>query len=444
MTAEPEQSLLARRLQQLKPTIDPVARRFADAGFRLYLVGGIVRDLQLAGSPGAGGGSSGDPTAVADFDVGFDIDFTTDARPPDIKSLLAPLATAVWTQGERFGTIGASVKGNDLEITTHRAERYDPESRKPVVSFGDELREDLSRRDFTINAMAIEVPGDELHDPYHGSADLESRVLRTPLSPEVSFTDDPLRMMRAARFVSRFNLSVDPAVMEAATTLASRIEIVSVERVADEIERLLRVDDPAAGLDFLRTTGLLSLAVVKMSDEEEGLASLLAAAGNAQDHNGVLARRAGLLWSSDVRSVLSRLRYSNDDRKSTSSLVLAVRDWIDGQHTSLAAGRRLLSRTGSPNAALALATNLAAHHSDENVVSSANELVGVINELRENDDTGPYVSPLSGSQIMKTLEIPPGPVVGSAQKFLSSHRLDHGPFGAEEAAEILRRWHRNL
>lgn len=438
MTAEPKRSLLTSRLEKLRPTIDPVARRFADAGFRLYLVGGIVRDLQMTGVPDE------EPIGATDFDIGFDIDFTTDARPPDIKRLVSPLATAVWTQGERFGTIGASVNGDDLEITTHRAERYDPESRKPVVSFGDELSEDLSRRDFTINAMAIEVPGDELHDPYRGSADLESRVLRTPLSPEVSFTDDPLRMMRAARFVSRFDLSVDPAVMEAATRLANRIEIVSVERVADEVERLLKVADPTAGFDFLRTTGLLSLAVVKMTDEEERLASLLAAAGDAHDEIGVLARRAGLLWSSDVRSVLSRLRYSNDDRKETSSLVLALRDWIDGQHRSLAAGRRLLSRTGSAGAVSALASNLVAHHPDEDVVSSAKELVGVINELRENDDIGPYMSPLSGSQIMETLEIPPGPVVGSAQKYLSGHRLDHGPFDAEEAAEILRRWHQNL
>jgi poly(A) polymerase len=419
----PDSSLLTERLAGLRSTIDPLAERFADAGHRLYLVGGIVRDLQLGRLSG------------------FDIDFTTDARPRVIKQLVDPLADAVWTQGERFGTIGASVNGDHLEITTHRAERYDPESRKPVVSFGDELHEDLSRRDFTINAIAIEVPGDELHDPFGGATDLADRVLRTPLSPEVSFTDDPLRMLRAARFMSRFKLTVDHGVLEAATALASRIEIVSVERVADEIERLLAVDDPTPGLEFLRTTGLLSLALAKMSDADERLACALAARpplGGTDDSVTVLVRRSGLLWSTDVRAVLSRLRYSNHHRATTVALVGAVREWVTAGHSTPADGRRLLSEVGDPDAPLALAANLVAVHPDAGLAASARRLIETLEELRAAGDVGPFDPPLSGAEIMAALDIAPGPVIGQIQRFLRSHRLDHGPFTADEAVELIR------
>ncbi|MDH3293582.1 MAG: CCA tRNA nucleotidyltransferase [Acidimicrobiia bacterium] len=441
--AEPEfveREFMAERLDGLRTTIDPVGLRFAEAGHRLYLVGGIVRDLHLG------------------LLSGFDIDLTTDAHPSVIKTLVKPLADAVWTQGERFGTIGASINGKALEITTHRAERYDPESRKPVVTFGDELQEDLSRRDFTINAMAVEVPGDRLHDPFGGLADLEARVLRTPLSPEVSFTDDPLRMLRAARFIARFELAVDPGVLQAAVDLAERIEIVSVERVADEIERLLTVTDPSAGFEFLRSTGLLSLAVAKMADDEERLACALASAsagaevagevapagaGGSEDDEGdelnPLVRRAGLLWSTDVGAVLARLKYSNHDRATTKVLVRAVRDWIDRGGSTAADGRRLLNRVGAARPVRTLAANLAAHHLDPSVVEAARRLVEVVDQLEADDDVGPYHSPLTGAEIMAALDAEPGPVIGQAQKLLLSHRLDHGPYTAEEAVTLLRR-----
>ena len=425
---------VVRDLESLRPTIEPVADAFANAGHRLYLVGGVVRDLRLGRLSG------------------FDIDFTTDARPATIKQLIAPLASAVWTQGERFGTIGATVNGQALEITTHRAENYDPESRKPVVSFGDKLEEDLSRRDFTINAMAVEVPGDELHDPFGGAADLEARVLRTPLSPEVSFTDDPLRMLRAARFVSRFGLSVDPGVLAAARELASRIKIVSVERVADETERLLLVDDPTAGLAFLRETGLLSLAIwgdaAELSEPEVRLAGALAAATEGSELScAPLVRRAGLLWSCDVAAVLRRLNYSNHDQRATTSLVTAVRGWIhggdggdggDAARSPAARGRRLLSQVESPEAPLALARNLAAYADDVAVVRSARQLIGVVQELQAADDVGPYHAPLTGGQIMRVLDIAPGPIVGQAQRLLRSHRLDHGPMSTDEAVALIR------
>ena len=404
-------------LDDLAPVLDPVVDRFVSAGHRLYLVGGIVRDLTL-----------GVPS-------GFDIDCTTDADPATIKGLLSPLADAVWTQGERFGTIGATVAGRDMEITTHRAESYDPESRKPVVTFGDQLEQDLVRRDFTINAMAIELPARTLHDPYNGAADLERRVLRTPLSPEVSFTDDPLRMLRAARFISRFALTVADDMTKAATRLSERLAIVSVERVADEIERLLAVADPTAGLAFLNSTGLLGQVLGPLSTDEATLACQLAA-----EPAELLVRRAGLVWSTDVDGLLRRLRYSNDDRKATTALVSSVRSWIDERRTSEADARRLLAAAGSADDVLGLANGLIKHHPDEGAVASAQQLVDVVGQLAETDDLGPYESPLSAAEIIAVLEVEPGPVIGRAQSFLRSQRLAVGPLSVEQARSLLADW----
>ena len=407
----------AAALAALSSVVNPVAERFNAAGHRIYLVGGIVRDLAL-----------GRPS-------GFDIDLTTNAEPPAIKSLLAPLAAHVWSQGERFGTIGAQIDGHDLEVTTHRAERYDPESRKPIVTFGDRLEEDLSRRDFTINAMAIEVPEGTLHDPFDGFADLASRVLRTPLSPEVSFGDDPLRMLRAARFISRFGLAVADDVVRAATSLSGRLSIVSVERINDELERLLVVADPSAGLEFMTNCGLLTETIGPLAPDEATVARSLAAAPGSP-----LVRRAGLLWSSDVAAVVRRLRYSNHDQMETTALVREVRGWVDGRLSSPATARRLVATAGL-DAPRALARNLADTTAVETPVrKAAMRLVDALDRLEVAGDVGPYESPLSGSQVMEILDVRPGPVIGRAQRMLRQHRLDHGPFTAEEAAVLLRRW----
>src|SRR5690606_16135745 len=207
-----------------------------------YLVGGIVRDQLLA-------------RPLRDD---ADIDLTTDARPPAIKALVAPLASAVWTQGERFGTIGCTIGGRSYEITTHRGEAYEPHSRKPVVAFADSITEDLSRRDFTVNAMAAEVPGGRLIDPFGGAADLSASRLATPLSPEASFGDDPLRMLRAARFIAGYGLDADGALVKAVRAMAERMSIGSAERRRDELDKLLTVDAPSRGLWFLVDTGLVA------------------------------------------------------------------------------------------------------------------------------------------------------------------------------------------
>jgi len=232
--------VIQERLRPILEETRPLADRFAAAGHRLYLVGGIVRDL-LADRP---------------LDQP-DIDLTTDARPEETKALLNGWATAVWTQGERFGTIGAKKGDRSFEITTHRAEAYVPDSRKPAVEFSDAIEADLSRRDFTVNAMALTLPDPELVDPFDGSSDLlVHRRLRTPLSPDQSFTDDPLRMLRAARFIAGYGLTPDDELRASIERQRQRLEIVSAERIRDELDKLIVVDDPSAGLWFLHDTGL--------------------------------------------------------------------------------------------------------------------------------------------------------------------------------------------
>ncbi len=242
-------AVVPERLTPVLRELDPLAARFREAGHRLYLVGGTVRDLFVAGS-------SDD----------FDLDLTTDARPPDIKRLLDGWADAIWTQGERFGTIGAQLNDPDTgrkriyEITTFRAEAYTDDSRKPHVVFADEIEADLSRRDFTVNAMALELTGDggtpSLIDPFDGAVDLATRTLRTPIGAEISFSDDPLRMLRAARFIAGYGLMPLPELVDAVREHATRLEIVSPERIRDELDKLMVVDHPSAGLWFLVETGL--------------------------------------------------------------------------------------------------------------------------------------------------------------------------------------------
>lgn len=245
VTAPATAELLARALRQLTPVLPVLADlgdRFAAAGHDLALVGGPVRDAFLGrGSP--------------------DLDFTTSARPDQIEQILRGWAEPVWDVGRAFGTIGGLHRAADgtvyqVEVTTYRADAYEPETRKPVVAFGDDLAEDLARRDFALNAMALRLPALEFLDPHDGLPDLAEGVLRTPQAPEVSFSDDPLRMMRAARFASQLGVRPAPEVAEAMSAMAGRIEIVSAERVRDELNKLLLGDDPRAGLTVLVESGL--------------------------------------------------------------------------------------------------------------------------------------------------------------------------------------------
>ena len=237
--------MIPARFAPILQEMEPLAARFREAGHRLYLVGGTVRDLLL--------GDDSRPIDQMDFDA------TTTARPEETKKLVAGLADAVWTQGEKFGTIGLKMGTRVYEITTHRAEAYQADSRKPEVQYSDHIEADLARRDFTINAMALEVTGNTpaLVDPHNGMADLMARVLRTPLSPEESFSDDPLRMLRAARFASQLSFDVDSETVSAMQRLRESIRIVSAERIHGELVRLMQTDDPLRGIRLLVETGLM-------------------------------------------------------------------------------------------------------------------------------------------------------------------------------------------
>ncbi len=399
-------------LDALRALIGPTADRLGADGHHLYFVGGIVRDLLLGGD---------------DFS---DVDLTTDARPKAIKAALKESAEALWTQGERFGTIGASIADHSFEITTHRAEVYDEASRKPVVSFGDDLETDLSRRDFTINAMAIDVSSGALIDPHGGRADLADRRLATPLDPEVAFSDDPLRMLRAARFIPRFDLTAAHELVATATALADRLAIVSGERVHDELGKLLALPAPAAGLAFLAETGLLEqMGLGAASGSLDAVAALPTAS----------ARRAGLLVcmsDEDVTSFLQALRFSNADRKATTRTLQGARELA-----AALAPRALDLRTvaaSAGNAALDDVVSLLPMFGVPEAQSL--KVAKLLAELRTHEDLDDRNPPLEGNEIMELLGVPAGPVIGEAMAELERLRLQRGPLSAAAARTELHRW----
>ena len=273
MSAEGPSTPVPERLRPVLEVTLPIVERFRSAGWRIYLVGGPVRDA-VAGRPGG-----------VDPDSEVDIDLTTDAAPDEIERLVSGLADSVWTQGKRFGTIGLSYAKRRFEITTHRAEYYSLDSRKPEVAFGNDIETDLSRRDFTVNAMALGLPDLVLVDPFNGIADLAARRLRTPLDPEISFSDDPLRMLRAARFIAGYGLKPDDALVAAVEAMKPRLEIVSRERIRDELDKLIVLPDPSAGLWFLVRTGLATEFIPELPALALEQDPISAAQGRSRSHD---------------------------------------------------------------------------------------------------------------------------------------------------------------
>lgn len=404
----------------------PIAERFSERGYRLHLVGGIVRDLLLAGA--------GADRSIVDE---LDLDFTTDARPNDIKAVVAPLATSLWTQGERFGTIGATIGGRLVEITTHRAEAYDPASRKPTVAFGDDVRADLARRDFTVNAIAVELTAavPTVEDPFGGRADLAAGRLRTPIGAHESFGDDPLRMLRAARFMSKLGLEPTVDVVEAATSMAGRIDVVSAERVRDELDKLLVTDDPARGLAFLVDTGLAARVVPELAAPDPG--PRVERIARATDRVARWALMVGDDGSAAARRRLGALRCARRDVDEVVDLLRAAEDLERGVPDSDADLRRFVARHGSPHRAVELA------------VSRRRAAGGSLDELlarhaalaaREDlDDLGPA---LDGGDVIAHLGVEPGPVVGDALEHLRELRVEGGPMTRAEALTALDEWWR--
>lgn len=410
-------------LDGIRRALHPISERFHQAGFQLYVVGGIVRDL-LLGLPTTG-----------------DIDLTTDALPEQTRALTSDLADAIWSQGARFGTIGLRFADLDVEITTFRSESYDPSSRKPVVSFGRDLHTDLSRRDFTINAMAASVHDGLIIDPFDGVGDLENRVLRTPLDADISFSDDPLRLMRAARFIARFDLRPTDDLSAAATRNAARLPIVSIERVRDEFERLLDLPAPTPGLRFLSEHCLLSsLLPTDVPATFDVDTALLRAAVTGPDEPEPLKsiRRGGFLF--DLGPVLAErhlrhLRYPSSQVAGTAALIEFSRRLLrpDPSPSDL---RRLVADSGPAR--------------EPQLLDAAADLAGIVAgsgrrpeshralvDLRRTEDLSDLEPPIDGRQIIDRLGLAPGPAVGKIVAALRQRRIDHGPFTAAQALDLL-------
>jgi len=449
---------------RLQPIIDeaaPLAERFAAAGFTLYLVGGIVRDL-LLGRELAGH---------------LDFDLTTDARPEDTKRIVAGWADAVWTQGERFGTIGLKRGERAFEITTHRAEAYLPDSRKPEVVFADRIEADLSRRDFTVNAMAIDLEGLQLVDPFDGTADLAAGRLRTPLAPEESFGDDPLRMLRAARFIAGYGLKPDPELVAAATSMADRLSIVSAERIRDELDKLLVVDDPSGGLWFIVDTGLAdhflpelpqmrveqdpihrhkdvlahTIAVVAKTQPRRivRLSALLHDVGKPRTREfgpkGVSFHHHEVVGARMARERMKALRYPKDDIEAVSRLVfLHLRFHTYAMGWTDSAVRRFVRDAGPLLDDLIELTRCDCTTRNARraatLAQRMDDLEARIAVLSEEEELKSLRPDLDGAQVMAHLGIGPGRDVGEALSFLLEARIDEGPLGEDEAFHRLDAW----
>ncbi|MEI8000974.1 MAG: CCA tRNA nucleotidyltransferase [Actinomycetes bacterium] len=433
---------------------------FSAAGHEAYLVGGTVRD------------------AFLDLDLaGRDIDLATSARPDAVEAILSGWADAVWLAGRAFGTVGAVKAGRTFEVTTYRAEVYRPESRKPEVKFSDDVLTDLSRRDFTVNAMALRIPEPAFLDPHDGAVDLATKVLRTPLSPEVSFEDDPLRMLRAARFVAQLGLVPVPELLTALTELRHRLEIVSAERIRDELSKLLLADDPTAGLWLLCETGLSdeflpelnamrleqdpihthkdvlahTIAVVRNTRPELllRLAALFHDVGKPRTRSfakgGVSFHHHEVVGARMTEERMKALRYPADLVADVTQLVYlhlrihtyamgwtdkAVRRYVRDAGPLLDELNHLQRcdcTTRNPKRAATLARRM-------------DDLEERITELRAQEEIDAIRPPLDGRQVMDHLGVAPGRVVGDALEFLLEVRLDEGPMTDEEAFARLDEW----
>jgi poly(A) polymerase len=457
--------VVPERLRHLVEETADIAERFDDAGKRLYLVGGIVRDALL--------GRRGDDR---------DLDFTTDALPDEIEAVVRGWADAVWTQGKRFGTIGCRKGDRLIEITTHRAEAYSPDSRKPTVRFSDAVEADLSRRDFTVNAMALRLPAMEMIDPFGGLADLGAGVLRTPLSPEESFSDDPLRMLRAARFIAGYGLAPEPSLVAAVESMADRLSIVSAERIREELDKLIVLERPGPGLWFLVSTGLaaqflpelpgLALEQDPIHRHKDVLAHTVAVVERAQPHDDRVLRLSALfhdigkprtrrigaggvsfhhhevVGARMTRERMTALRYSNDDIDAVVRLVelhLRFHGYTEGSGGWTDSAVRRYARDAGPlldrlNALTRADCTTRNRRRAEELAARMDMLESRIAELREKEELSAIRPDLDGVQVMEHLGIRPGPLVGRALAFLLELRMDEGPLGLEEAYRRLDKW----
>jgi poly(A) polymerase len=459
-------------LARITGVTDELGTLFADAGHELALVGGPVRDAML-GRPHN------------------DLDFATSARPDDTERLLKQWGDATWDMGRDFGTIGCQKGPWTVEVTTYRSEAYDPTSRKPAVDFGDSLDGDLVRRDFTVNAMAVRVPGRVVEDPYGGVVDLAQGLLRTPGTPQDSFSDDPLRMLRAARFAAQLGFTVVPEVVAAMTDMAGRIEIISAERVRDELVKLVCAPHPRRGLSLLVETGLAAyvlpelpalvlerdehhrhkdvyqhtLTVLEQSiDLEDRLpgggpdfvsrfAALMHDVGKPRtrkflDDGSVTFHHHDVVGAKMTRKRMQALRFSKDTTDAVADLVelhLRFHGYGSGEWTDSAV-RRYVRDAGDQLERLHVLTRADCTTRNrakaERLRRSYDDLEERIARLQEQEELDSIRPDLDGNQIMELLGIGPGREVGEAYRFLLELRLDHGPMSQEDAEAAVVEWWR--
>ncbi|WEG08955.1 CCA tRNA nucleotidyltransferase [Microbacterium horticulturae] len=453
------------------PAVATLAQAFAAAGRELALVGGPVRDALLGRET-------------------HDLDFTTDAQPDDILKIVKPVATAQWDIGREFGTIGARVSGEQVEITTYRADSYDGMTRKPVVAFGDSIDGDLVRRDFTVNAMALLLPDKKLVDPTGGVDDLIRGILRTPIDPRVSFGDDPLRMLRAARFASQLEFAVDPETVAAIEELRETIQIVSAERIQAELMRLLGTDDPTRGIRLLVDTGLMaqflpeipalrlevdehhhhkdvyehSLTVLRQAIDLEHsrhpgaapdlplrLASLLHDIGKPatrklEPGGAVTFHHHDVRGARLARKRLRELRFDSATIDTVTKLIelhLRFFGYAEGAWTD-AAVRRYVRDAGAELERLHILTRADVTTRNKRkaqmLAAAYDDIENRIDELAAQEELDAIRPDLDGNQIQEILGVGPGRVVGEAYRFLLDLRLDDGVLGPEEAERRLRAW----
>jgi poly(A) polymerase len=453
------------------PVVRILADAFADAGFDLAVVGGPVRDALLGRAT-------------------HDLDFTTNARPDDILRIVTPISTAHWDIGREFGTIGARVQGEQVEITTYRADAYDGMTRKPVVSFGDDIDGDLVRRDFSVNAMAFLVPQQKLVDPTGGVEDLLAGLLRTPTDPHVSFGDDPLRMLRAARFSAQLGFGIEERTLAAIAELRQTLSIVSPERIQAELIRLLQSDDPVRGIRVLVDTGLIEeflpeVSALKLEIDEHHhhkdvyehsltaleqaialeharhpgepadavlrLAVLLHDIGKPRTRKlepggAVSFHHHDVVGSRLARKRLQALRFDKETTDAVAKLIelhLRFFGYAEGAWTDSAV-RRYVRDAGDQLERLHILTRADVTTRNKRkaarLAAAYDDIEQRITALREQEEIDAIRPELDGNDVQRILGITPGREVGEAYRFLLELRLDEGVIGREAAEQRLRDW----
>ncbi len=447
-------------LQSLIKECAGLPEAFSDAGYHLYLVGGVVRDA-----------------VINRLREDTDLDFTTDALPDEIEKIVGPWADDMWLQGKRFGTVAARKNGRLIEITTHRGEAYNEDSRKPEVVFSDSIETDLSRRDFTVNAMALRLPDLTLVDPFDGIVDLARQSLKTPSSPTISFSDDPLRMLRAARFIAQLSLAPTDDLSQAVREMSERLEIVSAERIRDELVKLLLVEKPGPGLWFITETGLAerflpelpalaleqdpihrhkdvlahSIAVVEKASPRAvlRLAALFHDIGKPRTRSygpkGVSFHHHDVVGARMTRDRMRKLKFPTETISDVSKLVeLHLRFHTYSMGWTDSAIRRYVRDAGPLLADLNELTRCDCTTRNkakaERLSRRMDELETKISELREKEELDALRPEVDGVAVMQHLDLKPGKDIGRALDYLLNLRLEEGLLGQEEVFKRLDAW----